>query len=627
MCGIAGFCNLPNRWQENIDKMNIRMIHRGPNAGGIWSNADHSVVLGHRRLSILDLSETGAQPMISHSGRYVMVFNGEIYNHYKLKEKLLAEGKVDSFAGHSDSEILLEYIDAYGFDETLKASKGMFAISLYNTVDRKLYLGRDRIGEKPLYYGFIDGGFIFASEIGSIEGHEKFNGKIDRGALSLYFRFGYIPAPYSIYKGIYKLEAGSILEMHFPFDSYDIHKYWDLMSVAKSGTIRRFMGTEKEATDRLEFLLKESIRGQIVADVPVGAFLSGGIDSSTVVALMQSVSESPVRTFSIGFESVKYNEACFAKETARHLGTQHTEMYVTDRDCLELIPELPRIYGEPFADSSQFPTYLVSKLAKEYVTVSLSGDGGDELFCGYNSYRKCSNVWNRIKRIPLHYRRAGAATLSYLGGNHNGKIHKIGHYLDASSGVDVYRRTGTIVPGSDRIISRTETPNYKFSEYPDEYLSDDTMENMMLMDLLMYHPDDILVKVDRSAMAVSLESRIPLLDRDVVEFALSLPMEYKCRDGVDKRVLRNVLYKYVPRDMMDRPKKGFSIPVADWLRDGALRDWMEDLTDNTMIRQQGILDADVVSNIKVDFLQHRVNADMMWWICVFEQWYHSKKIQ
>ncbi|MBP3196243.1 MAG: asparagine synthase (glutamine-hydrolyzing) [Butyrivibrio sp.] len=624
MCGIAGFCNLPCRWHENIDRMNRRMIHRGPDADGVWSNEDHSVVLGHRRLSILDLSESGAQPMMSHSGRYVIAFNGEIYNHEVLKGRLLAEGKVKAFKGHSDTEILLEHIEAYGIDNTLNEAKGMFAFGVYDVWERKLYLGRDRIGEKPLYYGFLDKGFIFSSEISAIEEHENFKAEIDRDALTLYFRFGYIPTPYSVYKGIFKLEAGSIMEIAYPYDSYHIHKYWDVLDVAQKSSDNKFMGSEEEAADELEKLLKEAVRSQIVADVPVGAFLSGGVDSTTVVALMQSMSEKPVRTFSIGFEEKKYNEAGFAKETAAYLGTEHTELYVTDRDSMDVISSLPYMYGEPFADSSQFPTYLVSKLAKGGVTVSLSGDGGDELFCGYNSYRKCSRVWDRIKDIPMPLRRAIAELLITIAGHHNGKMHKAGHYIDAESGEEIYRRTGTVIPGSTNIVIGGVLPEYKYSEYPDDFLPGGIMENMMLMDLLMYHPDDILVKVDRSAMAVSLESRIPLLDKDVVEFALSLPMEYKYADGIDKRVLRDVLYRYVPHEMMDRPKKGFSVPIANWLRDGALREWMETLTDKHTIREQGILDYNVVSCIKQDFLRYKTSAVMMWWICIFEQWYHSK---
>ena len=624
MCGIAGFCNLPYKWRENIDRMNRRMIHRGPDAEGIWSNEDHSVVLGHRRLSILDLSETGAQPMGSHSGRFVIAFNGEIYNHEVLKGRLLAEGKVNAFKGHSDTEILLEHIEAYGTDKTLNEAKGMFAFAAYDVWERKLYLCRDRIGEKPLYYGFLDKGFIFSSEIGAIEEHECFNAEIDRNALSLYFRFGYIPAPYSVYKGIYKLETGSIMEISYPYDSYRIRKYWDIMEVAKTSVDNRFRGSEEEAVDELEKLITEAVRSQIVADVPVGAFLSGGIDSTTVVALMQSLSDKPVRTFSIGFEEEKYNEAGFAKETASYLGTEHTELYLTDKDSMDVIPSIPYIYGEPFADSSQLPTYLVSMLAKGGVTVSLSGDGGDELFCGYNSYRKYSGVWDRINGIPATLRKVVARILVMMGGHHNGKIHKIGHYIDAVSGEDLYRKTGSVVPRSDSIVIGGTIPNYKYSDYPDDFLSGGIMENMMLMDLLMYHPDDILVKVDRSSMAVSLETRIPLLDRDVVEFALSLPMKYKYADGIDKRVLRDVLYRYVPQETMDRPKKGFSIPVADWLRDGALREWMESFTDSEMIRNQGVLDADIVRHIKDDFLKYKSSADTMWWICIFEQWYHSK---
>lgn len=618
MCGIAGFCNLPHNWRENIERMNNRMLHRGPDEGGVWSSDSCDVVLGHRRLSILDLTESGRQPMMSDSGRYVIVFNGEIYNFTELRDRLLSDNIVKTFRGHSDTEILLEHIEAYGFDETLRSSKGMFAIALYDREDKKLLLARDRLGEKPLYYGQIGNGFVFASEIGVIEEHEEFNGEIDREALSLYFRHGYIPAPFSIYKNIRKLDAGSVLELNYPFDSVSIHKYWDIRRVAEKGQSDPFSGTYEEAVDKLDDLLTESIKLQMVADVPVGAFLSGGIDSTTTVALMQKVSNVPVKTFSIGFGEEKYNEAVYAKESAKYLGTDHTELYVTDEDALNVIPKISHFYGEPYADSSQIPTYLVSKLARSKVTVSLSGDGGDELFCGYNSYRKNKAIWDRIHSIPEPLRIMARGLLTPVDGFY--KSHLVRHYITSKDPADLYLKTANVIENIDSLVLDTSIPLYKLNEYQMLGNNIDIRNDIMLMDLLVYHPDDILVKVDRSGMAVSLESRIPFLDRDVVEYALSLPVEYKMKDGVQKRVLKDVLYKYIPKDMMERPKKGFSMPVSDWCRNGKLHEWMEDCLNDDRIRKEGILNPAIVREIKEKFLKTGRSSEKIWYLCIFEQW-------
>ena len=399
MCGIAGFCNSPKNWKENIEKMNQRMYHRGPDAGGIWADDTANVVLGHRRLSIVDLSETGMQPMHSASGRYVCVFNGEIYNYRRLRDKLLKEKKITAFRGTSDTEVLLEAIEAYGVTETIKHCKGMFAIALFDKKTRRLTLIRDRIGEKPLYYGFVHGHFVFASDIGSIRVLDGFDNAIDTKVLQLYFIHGYIPAPYSIYQNIYKLDAGCMLELDPPYKEPKITTYWSVREVAKYGQAHLFQGNRQEAADELERLLKASIKEQMVADVPVGAFLSAGIDSSTIVALMQAQSSRKVQSFTIGMEDPAYNEATYAKEIAQHLGTEHTELYITAKDAKAVIPKLSWIFGEPFADSSQIPTYLVSKMTKQHVTVSLSGDGGDELFCGYGSYASINRIWRNTKTL------------------------------------------------------------------------------------------------------------------------------------------------------------------------------------------------------------------------------------
>ncbi|MDE6204282.1 MAG: asparagine synthase (glutamine-hydrolyzing), partial [Lachnospiraceae bacterium] len=408
MCGIAGFCNLKGDREKNIEQMKERMYHRGPDAGGNYFSEDGCITLGHRRLSIFDLSENGAQPMVSHSGRYVISYNGEIYNYKKIARRLLDEKKVKAFRGTSDTEVLLEAFEAYGVKEAISLCKGMFAIALYDKKEQMLYLLRDRIGEKPLYYGLVGEGFAFASDIGSISVLDGFKNPINSAVLDLYFVHGYIPAPYSIYENIYKLEAGAILKVKLPFrgiESTEMERYWSIKETARKGQENLFQGSEKEAADELERLLKESIKEQMAADVPVGAFLSAGIDSATVVALMQSLHKGKVKSFTIGMEEKDYNEAVYAREIAKHLGTEHTELYITEEDARAVIPKISAMFGEPFADSSQIPTYLVSRMTREHVTVSLSGDGGDELFCGYTSYSSVERIWNKMKNIPYFSRK------------------------------------------------------------------------------------------------------------------------------------------------------------------------------------------------------------------------------
>lgn len=619
MCGIVGFCNLKGNQSKNIERMKERMYHRGPDAGGSYFSEDGSVVLGHRRLSIVDLSDNGAQPMKSHSGRYVIAFNGEIYNYKKISDKLLTEKKVDKFRSTSDTEVLLEAFEAYGVEETIRLCKGMFAISLYDTQEKILYLLRDRVGEKPLYYGMVNGSFVFASDIGCISVLEGFNNSINRKVLDLYFVHGYIPAPYSVYENIYKLEPGTALEIKFPFNKWKVSSYWSMKEAAKKGQQNPFAGTQEEAADELERLLRATIAEQMVADVPVGAFLSAGIDSSTVVALMQSLNKGKVKSFTIGMEEKGYNEATYAKEIAKHLGTEHTELYITEKDAQAVIPQLGRMFGEPFADSSQIPTYLVSRMTREHVTVSLSGDGGDELFCGYNSYASIHRIWNKMKDVPYFIRKpiSGLVLHSPL---KNKPIYKVkGKLLGAKGPADLYICSNETEPLARQISLYHETCPYKHSEYEEGFLKD-ANHNIMLMDLLMYHPDDILVKVDRTAMAVSLETRIPMLDKDVIEFAWTLPIDYTRGEGVGKKVLRDVLYRYVPKEMMERPKKGFSIPIEKWLREPELRQWAEALIDRKTLEQQGILDPDVVWKIWTDFVERGEWRIQIWYILMFQEW-------
>ncbi len=627
MCGIAGFCNNAANWRTNIEKMNERMYHRGPDAGGVWANDDKSVVFGHRRLSIIDLSENGAQPMHSASGRYVCVFNGEIYNYRTIRDKLLAEKKVTAFRGGSDTEVLLAAFEAYGVRDTLALCKGMFAIALYDKETKRITLMRDRVGEKPLYYGFVNKSFVFASDIGSIRVLDGFCNEIDTAVLQIYFIHGYIPAPYSIYKDIYKLDAGCILELDVPYDTPKISPYWSVREVAKYGQAHPFCGTRQEAADELERLLKASIREQMVADVPVGAFLSAGIDSSTIVALMQAQSDLKVRTFTIGMEDPKYNEAAYAKEIAKHLGTQHTELYITPDDAKAVIPKLAHIFGEPFADSSQIPTYLVSKMTREHVTVSLSGDAGDELFCGYMTYASIDRIWGKMKSYPYALRKMASSLLVNCPLLKNKQILQTKAYLlGAKSPEHLYELSNAQEAGNLAVALDKNVHPYKHNTQPYGDVQE-PQSRIMLMDMEVYHPDDILVKVDRTAMAVSLETRVPMLDRDVVEFAWTLPIAYKKQGDVGKVVLRDVLYRYVPKEMMDRPKKGFSIPITKWLKEPQLRSWAEALVDRELIRRQGILNADVVWRMWTDYIKNDNWRIQLWYILMFQSWLASEKIR
>lgn len=624
MCGIAGFCNFAGDAKANIEKMKERMYHRGPDAGGSYFSENGQVVLGHRRLSIVDLSEAGSQPMTSKSGRYVIAYNGEIYNYKKLAERLVSEGKVTAFRGTSDTEVLLEAFEAYGVEETIRECKGMFAIALYDKQENSLTLLRDRIGEKPLYYGMVNGSFVFASDIGSISVLDGFQNPVDTRVLDLYFVHGYIPAPYSIYQNIYKLEPGTILKIKSPFNKWKIKKYWSVMEIARRGQDDPFKGTRQEAADELERLLKDAIAGQMVADVPVGAFLSAGIDSSTVVALMQSLHQGKVKSFTIGMKEEGYNEAVYAKEIAQHLGTEHTELYISELDAQGVIPKLGEMFGEPFADSSQIPTYLVSKMTREHVTVSLSGDAGDELFCGYTSYTSVERIWNKMKGVPYFVRKPCSELVLHSPLKRN-EIYKVkGKLLGARGPADLYICSNETEPLARRISRYHEEIPYKHSEYPEGFLKE-TNHNIMLMDMLMYHPDDILVKVDRTAMAVSLETRVPMLDKDVVEFAFRLPIEYEREGKAGKLVLRDVLYRYVPKELMERPKKGFAIPIHKWLRESSLRKWAEDLIEPGLLRRQGFLDADVVWQIWNDYINGGIWRIQIWYILMFQQWLCGRK--
>ena len=556
----------------------------------------------------------------------MIAYNGEIYNYAKIKEKLLRENKVTAFKGTSDTEVLLEAVSAYGLEQTLRMAKGMFAIALYDKEKQMLSLARDRVGEKPLYYGFVAGDegrerFVFASDLNSVAALEKFNNPINTAVLENYFRYGYIPAPFSVYENVWKLEPGKILEIKSPFNKYTIKTYWSMQETAVYGQDHLFTGSEAEAAEELERLLKEAIRDQMMADVPVGAFLSAGIDSSTVVALMQSLSRHKVRSFTIGMWDPEFNEAEIAAQTAKILGTEHTELYITEQDAKDVIPKLPGMFGEPFADSSQIPTYLVSKMTREHVTVSLSGDGGDELFCGYGTYRSINRIWDQTRRIPYWMRKPASVLLGAVSAQQHGALATKARLLGAKGIEDMYLRSeiGEGFRIVRRDIRKTEGCQTIMDTYPHSLLKE-PQHNLMLMDLMMYHPDDILNKVDRTAMSVSLETRVPMLDRDVVEFAWTLPLSYRNGDGVTKKILRDILYRYVPGELMERPKTGFSIPLHKWLKETELRAWAESLIDRNILDRQGILDADVVWRLWMDYVEKDIWRVQIWYILMFQQW-------
>lgn len=650
MCGIAGFCNFKGDWRKNIERMCDKMYHRGPDASGIWASDDHRVVLGHRRLSIVDLSPAGAQPMISRDGRYVIAYNGEIYNHLSIRKKMMAEGKAAAFRGTSDTETLLEAIAAYGLKDTLKMAKGMFAIALFDREEHTLFFARDRIGEKPLFYGILkdninnggdDESFVFASDLGSIASLDGFANPVNADIIGNYMRYGYIPSPYTVYRGIWKLEPGKILKIKTPFNKPELENYWSMTETAVIGQKNLFRGSEAEAAEELERLLRESIAGQMVADVPVGAFLSAGIDSSTVVSLMQAQSAQKVRTFTVGMWEEQYNEAPVAKEIAARLGTEHTEVYITEEDAKSVIPKLAGMFGEPFADSSQIPTYLVSRITREHVTVSLSGDGGDELFCGYNTYYSIDRIWNKVRKIPGVLRQPASALSRLAAVLGKDALSTRARLLGAKSIEDMYLRSeiGEGLRGGWQerkdssqnfgvwdAIQPCRAGQTWMDTYPSGLL-EEGQHNLMLMDLLMYHPDDILTKVDRTAMAVSLETRVPMLDKDVVEFAWTLPLSYRQSGGASKKILRDILYRYVPRELMERPKKGFSIPLHRWLKQKELRDWAESLLTPSGLEEQGLFDAAAVKKLWDDYIIKNVWRPQIWYILMFQEWWMKTKIK
>jgi asparagine synthase (glutamine-hydrolysing) len=653
MCGLTGFWQAkpfaPETARRLAERMGTQIASRGPDDWGVWLDPKAGIAFAHRRLSILDLSEAGHQPMISASGRFVITFNGEIYNHLELRCQLSSRVGQEQlrWRGHSDTETLLAGFDTWGVEETLKKSVGMFAFAVWDTVDRVLYLARDRMGEKPLYYGWQDDVFLFGSELKALKVHPSFRSEINRDALVSFLRHSYIPAPHSIYKGIHKLLPGTFLVLSQNNRSYratpDPIAYWQLSDAVAGGLQNPFAGNDAEAVSALEDRLKSAVALQMVADVPLGAFLSGGVDSSTVVALMQAQSARPVRTFTIGFYESDYNEAQHAAAVARHLGTDHTELYVTSETARNVIPRLPTLYDEPFADPSQIPTFVVSELTRQHVTVSLSGDAGDELFGGYPRYLFALALWKKIAAVPSFGRRLPKEALRFFPAAAwkpmdavvrrflPGRLRERPLRSLAMTGADVlavknrhqlyYQLVSLWKKPTDIVITGTEPRT--FFTTPDAWpkCADANFANhMMCLDGITYLPDDILVKVDRAGMAVSLETRIPFLDHRVVEFAWQLPIRMKIRDGQGKWILRQVLDKYVPRELIERPKKGFGVPLDEWLR-GPLRQWAEDLLSERRLKQDGFFRPEP---IREKFQQH-LSGEFSWqyylWsVLMFQAW-------
>lgn len=634
MCGIAGILGSVVDLPSVLSVMADSLRHRGPDASGTWADTNAGIGLAHRRLSILDLSPQGTQPMVSASGRFVLCYNGEIYNHSELRTDLEASGPI-AWRGHSDTEVLLEAIEHWGVRAALERSNGMFAFAVWDRRERKLTLARDRLGEKPLYIGWVGGKLAFASELKALRRLPGWRHEIDRRALALLLRFGYVPAPLSIHPNIFKLPAANFVTfaandaaVSFDLETFTTRceRYWSLAEVAATGADNPFSGDAMEAVSALETLLADAVRLRMEADVPVGAMLSGGIDSSLVAALMQQASSRPVRTFTIGFREGSFDEAPHARRIAEHLGTDHTEFHLEPDHALRVIPQLPEVYDEPFADPSQIPTILVSAIARQHVTVALSGDGGDELFFGYGRYADALRIWHRIGGWPSSRRSALAGVSKGVGKMVTGprrlgfRLARFGRRIDADDFDEYYGNLLSLA------LTPTAADGWSFALPEAPILAAiptrlaDPLARMMFIDQSLYLPEDILTKVDRASMAASLEMRVPLLDPRVVAFAWRLPRELRFDGRASKVLLRQLLYRHVPRELVDRPKQGFAIPLDDWLR-GPLREWMGDLLEPRQMRAEGYLDADVVAKLVADHLSGRAdNGYALWPVLMFEAW-------
>ena len=640
MCGIAG--HIAFRRQDDAATLRARataqgnaILHRGPDSGDVFVDEDAGIALAHRRLAIIDLSPAGYQPMVSASGNHIIVYNGEIYNADETRAALERDGI--RFRGHSDTEVLLEACEAYGVESAVKRFIGMFAFAIFDKSKRSLTIVRDRLGIKPLFYALTDDYFLFGSELKALRTHPACPRDLDYDGIAAYLRYQYIPTPHSVYRDVKKLPQGNILtiDLNKPEANPVPKPFWSFHDVATGGFNNLRTGDEREIVNEFDTLLRDAVTRRMIADVPLGVFLSGGVDSSTVVALMQEASNKPVRTFSIGFDEGQYNEAEYAAEIAKHLGTDHTELYVSPQQALDVIPNLTDMYDEPYADSSQIPTYLVSAMTREHVTVALSGDGGDELFAGYNRYPTAERVANRITRIPLPLRKALSGVWQtipthawdtlfklipakqrpmYAGD----KVHKFAQAFTHNSD-DFYKRLISIWNNPEEVAVRgTEAETLLNRDLSAELPG--LLERMQYWDTMMYMPDDILTKVDRASMAVSLEVRVPIIDHRVVEFAWTLPRHYKVRDGVSKWILREVLYERVPRELIDRPKMGFAVPIDQWFR-GPLKEWAGDLLSRDALKRYDLLKPEPVERIWAEHLSGNRNwAALLWNVIMLQSW-------
>jgi asparagine synthase (glutamine-hydrolysing) len=622
--------------------MTDAIVHRGPDDSGVWTDAAAGIALGHRRLSILDLSPQGHQPMASVSGRYVIVFNGEVYNFEGLRRELGPQ----EWRGHSDTEVMLAAFEKWGVQEACARFNGMFAFALWDRQERVLHLGRDRLGEKPLYYGLIKGTLVFASELKAIRAFPGFSADVDRQALTGLLRYNYVPDPYCIYQGFHKLPSGTVATFKEAGDPPAPKEYWSLRRVIESGAAEPFAGRDEEAVEQFEALLKSAVGLRMVADVPLGAFLSGGVDSSLIVALMQAQSSRPVRTFTIGFDVPEYNEAPFAREVAAHLGTEHTEMYVSGRDALEVIPRLPLLYDEPFADYSQIPTHLVCKMARQHVAVALSGDAGDELFGGYERYRVGRSLWDKFSWMPPQLKRTAAhamtavpaRVLNAVGASARpvlprrlrhvpigDKVHKLAEVVAAPGMETLYLNLMSHWKRPEQVVIGGQDPRTAIVEKSHWPRVNDFTHRMMHLDMETYLPGDILVKVDRAAMGVSLETRVPLLDTEVIEFAWRIPLSMKVRNGGGKWLMRETLFRHVPKSLIDRPKRGFGVPLEHWLRTD-LREWAEDLISESRLRREGFFHPEPIRQKWREHLSGTRNWHFyLWDVLMFQAWWQEQR--
>lgn len=643
MCGITGFWSFEDQLSSKslghiVQEMADQLKTRGPDSSGIWYQEEFRIAFGHRRLSIIDLTEAGHQPMVSASGRFVITYNGEVYNATDIREDLVTKGH--SFRGHSDTEVILAACEAYGLVEATKQLIGMFAFAIWDNHDRKLYLVRDRLGIKPLYWGFHQNTLFFGSQVKSFYPHPCWRLEINREALTNLLRFCYIPGPSSIYKGIHKLSPGCIAVIESN-DKVSIKPYWSMEEVIQYQRAHPIIQSTEEWIEQLDTLLRDAVKRCMVSDVPLGAFLSGGIDSSTVVSLMQAQSTASVQTFTIGFDEEGYNEAPHAKAIADHLGTQHHELYLKYSEALNIIPTIPQWCDEPFADSSQIPTFLLSRLAQRHLKVTLSGDGGDEFFVGYDRYFQANHLWNRISPIPLLLRRLGAASIRCLspaqwdiigrliGENKRligDKAHKLANLLACQDQKELYLHMVSLWDRPEKLIEG----GYLTENLPKPWLSkmgqgqNSFYEDMQYIDSLTYLPDDILSKVDYASMAVSLESRVPLLDHRVVEFSWGIPLELKLKHPQGKWILRQILKRYIPENLIERPKMGFGVPIDQWLRN-PLRPWAEELLSAKSLEDSGLNEIPIRQRWDEHLTGQRNWHYSLWPVLMYQAWYQHNK--